>query len=290
MLLLRSYAALLSALGLLATISSALQPVPGLQSVSGSQPASAVVTTSDGPAPLSPGVISRLSSCPGLLAAPAALTSKSPLLIAVGASFTAGVGAGQTNEAWPYDLGHLLGWRVVTEGVSGAGYVNPGRLGLGPLSHQVAGLNLPRLEPSLIILQAGHNDIGASLPLVSQRVASLLATIHRQAPKARVALLTVFSRRLDGLPAPIGVTARLTDSAIVTAARQADPDVTVVDPLAGRWRFPTLRDHLHPTPAGHLLIARDVARHLCGAAHRPPALRPGAVRHRPNTTGSPARA
>ncbi len=278
---------MLSALGLMAAVSSVFQPSAELPSVSGSQSASAVATTSMGPTTASHGLISRLSSCPGLITP--GFTSKSPLLVVVGASFTAGVGAGQTNGAWPSDLGRLLGWRVVTEGVPGAGYVKPGRLGLGPLSHEVARLGLPNLDPSLIILQAGHNDIGAPLPLVSQRVASLLATIRRQAPRARVALLTVFSRRLDGLPAPVGVTARLTDSAIVSAARQADPGVTVVDPLAGRWRFPTLRDHLHPTPAGHLLIARDVARHLCGVDHGPLILRRGAVRHLPHRIGSPTR-
>lgn len=271
--LLPSYAAALSVLGMLGLFSPAVQPAPV-----------AAVTSSTAATAADP-AISRLSYCPGLVAGGLS-TTKPPLLIVLGASFTAGVGAGEADDAWPYDLAHLLGWRVLADGVSGAGYVNPGHLHLGPLAHLVANLRLSRLDPSMIIIQAGHNDMGAPAALLSERVASLLDTVRHQAPEARIVLLTVFSRRQDGLPAPVSEAARLTDSTIVTAARRADPGATILDPLARRWRFPTRRDHLHPTPAGHLRIARYVAHHLCGASRRVP--RPSPVSHLPHRTRTPA--
>ncbi len=229
---------------------------------------------------------STSSTCPGLT--PTRQAATPPLLVAVGASFTAGEGAGSPTDAWPYVLGRILGWRVVAKGVPGAGYVNPGHRGRGPLAREVANLDLSRLGPSLIIVQAGHDDIGAPLALVSQRVDALLGTIRRQAPRARIVLLTVFSRRLEAGPARVAVPARATDSAIITAARRVDPRVSVFDPLAGHWRFPTMRDHLHPTPAGHLWIAEEVARRLCAAGERPStALRASGTRTtRGRTTGA----
>lgn len=271
--LLRAYAAVLWALGLWAGLGSMLQPPPA--TVASSSPAA--------PAPSRRATVpshQAFSShyvCPGLAAAAGSL--KKPLLVAVGASFTAGFGAGVPANAWPYDLGRILGWRVVSEGVPGAGYVNPGHLDRGPLAHEVALLHLNKLDPSLVILQAGHNDIGEPLPLVTKRVHSLLGTLDREAPRARVVLMTVFTQRRPSGPDPRGPLARATDTAIVTAARHADPDATIVDPLAGHWRFSTLRDHLHPTPAGHLDIARRVAQRLCAPVASRHLHRSVAVRH-----------
>jgi acyl-CoA thioesterase I len=66
-------------------------------------------------------------------------------------------------------------------------------------------------------------------------------------------VLTVFPR---GRPDPAAIA---TDQAIVAAARHADPEVIVFDPIAGHWQFPRIGDHLHPTPAGHEWIARRLA-------------------------------
>jgi lysophospholipase L1-like esterase len=48
------------------------------------------------------------------------------------------------------------------------------------------------------------------------------------------------------------------------AARHADPNVEVFDPLAGYWHFPRIGDHLHPTDAGHRWIAERLAAGLRG--------------------------
>ena len=62
---------------------------------------------------------------------------------------------------------------------------------------------------------------------------------------------------------------RQTDQAIVTAGTAADPDVIVMDPLAGRWMFPRAGDGLHPTAAGDAWIARTVAASLRAHGVRP---------------------
>jgi hypothetical protein len=45
----------------------------------------------------------------------------------------------------------------------------------------------------------------------------------------------------------------------VSAATSADPDVVIMDPLAGRWTYPHAGGGLHPTAAGDAWIARTVA-------------------------------
>jgi acyl-CoA thioesterase I len=176
-----------------------------------------------------------------------------PLLAVVGASFSAGVGAGNRAHAWPEDLARIMGWRLAVSADPGAGYVNPGAGHRGPFSRLAARLPLARLDPNTVIIQGGHDDIGRPLPLIRSRVESLISTVRRQDPRCRLAVLTVFPR---GRPSPAALA---TDQAIVAAARHADPAVLVFDPIASHWRFPRIRDHLHPTAAGHEWIARHLA-------------------------------
>jgi acyl-CoA thioesterase I len=195
-----------------------------------------------------------------------------PLLAVVGASFSAGVGAGQPGHAWPEDLARLMHWRLALSADPGAGYVNPGAGHRGPFGVLAARLHLARLDPSTVIIQGGHDDIGCPLPLIRSRVESLISAIHREDPHTRLAVLTVFPR---GRPDPAAVA---TDRTIVAAARRADPAVIVFDPIAGHWQFPRIGDHLHPTPAGHEWIARRLA-----AAFRRPGLLDGADRTEPGS-------
>ena len=177
----------------------------------------------------------------------------------VGASFSAGVGAGHPGDAWPEDLARIMHWRLIVSADPGAGYVNPGAGHRGPFSRLAARLNLARAHPQTVIIQGGHDDVGRPLTLIRQRVQSLIASVRRAAPGARLVLLTVFPR---GNNPPAAVWA--TDRAIVAAARRADPAVLIFDPLVGRWHFPRIADRLHPTPAGHRWIAERLAARLRG--------------------------
>jgi lysophospholipase L1-like esterase len=175
-----------------------------------------------------------------------------PRLAVLGASFTAGLGS-SPSRSWAVLLARRLHWDAVVYGVPGAGYVRPGASHGGPVVTEVGRVGLPALAPSLIIVQAGHDDIGIPPALERQRVTQAIAVIRAQAPHARLVLLTVFPGR-----SPLSAAYR-TDQAIVGAARAADHAVLIIDPLTGRWTFPHVRDGLHPTAAGSAWIAGQVA-------------------------------
>ncbi len=108
------------------------------------------------------------------------------------------------------------------------------------------------LQPSLVIVQAGHDDIGVPSALERRRVEQAVDVIRAEAPRAKIVLLTVFPGRSHR-------GAYRTDLAIVAAARAADPAVIIIDPLAAGWRYAHVRDGLHPTAAGSAWIAARVA-------------------------------
>jgi lysophospholipase L1-like esterase len=175
-----------------------------------------------------------------------------PRVAILGASFTAGVGS-SPGGSWAVLLARHLHWDAVVYGVPGAGYVRPGAGHGGPVAAEIARVGLRALAPSLIIVQVGHDDIGIPPALERRRVTQAMAAIRAQAPRARVALLTVFPGR-----SPLGAAYR-TDQAIVDAARAADHAVIIIDPLTGHWTFPHMPDGLHPTSAGSAWIAGQVA-------------------------------
>jgi acyl-CoA thioesterase-1 len=177
-----------------------------------------------------------------------------PRLAIVGASFTAGVGSGP-GRSWAVLLARHLGWDAVVDGVPGAGYVRAGA-GLpgsrGPVAAEIARAGLRVLQPSLVVVQAGHDDIGVPPALERLRVEQAVRMIRAEAPRAQIVLLTVFPGRSHR------AAAYRTDLAIVAAARAADPAVIIIDPLAAGWRYAHVRDGLHPTAAGSAWIAARV--------------------------------
>jgi lysophospholipase L1-like esterase len=186
-----------------------------------------------------------------------------PTVVIVGASFTAGVGPGNLDGSWAALLARHLGWDAVVYGDPGAGYVRPGIHRRGPISREISQVNLPELNPALVIVQAGHNDMGVPAQLEQQRVQQVIAQIRAEVPDAGIALITVFVGRLHR-PA-----AYQTDHTIVAAARAADPAVIIMDPLAGKWKFARVRDGLHPTAAGSRWIAAEVSQILEGRGVQP---------------------
>jgi lysophospholipase L1-like esterase len=184
-------------------------------------------------------------------------------LVVLGASFTAGVAAPVPSDSWAVRLAELIRWPAVTVGVPGAGYTRPGLDHLGPLSRELSRVDLAVVHPSVIVIQAGHDDWRVPGAVEADRVAALVRRLRAEAPAARLAVLTVFSGA--GASSAVARSELRTDSVIVSAAREADPRVVVIDPLRGHWRFPRARDGLHPTTQGQLLIARRVARALVRA-------------------------
>ena len=194
-----------------------------------------------------------------------------PTVAIVGASYTAGTGPDNPERSWAVGLARLLHWNAVIYGVPGAGYVRASASGRGPMSRMLSQEELRGLGPALVIVQAGHDDIGMPAALERRRVGAAVGLIRTAAPAARIALLTTFAASRSGSPA-----LRQTDAAIVAAGTAADPGVIVMDPLAGRWTFPRAADGLHPTAAGDAWIARTVAAILRAHGVRPAPVTPAA--------------
>ncbi|HEY2224381.1 SGNH/GDSL hydrolase family protein [Actinomycetospora sp.] len=173
-------------------------------------------------------------------------------IVVLGASISAGTGS-SPEQAWPALVGRCLGQRVLVGAVPGAGYLTPGRGERGPVARLLRGADLARLHPSLVVLQAGHNDIGAPAPKLRAAVTTAVEAVGREVPGTPLALITVFAH--VGVPT---AEARATDATIVDAARRADPRVVVLDPLAEGWSFPRVGDGLHPTAVGQRLLAGHV--------------------------------
>ncbi len=178
---------------------------------------------------------------------------RTPVLAIVGASFTAGVGPGSPGRSWAMLLARRMHWDTIVYGDPGAGYVRAGAGWKGPVADEITRLDLRALAPALVIVQAGHDDIGVPPWLERQRVEQAVTVIRAEAPHARIALVTVFAGR--SRPAA----AYRTDRAIVTAGIAADRQVIIMDPLAGGWTFARSPDGPHPSAAGSAWIAREVA-------------------------------
>jgi lysophospholipase L1-like esterase len=190
-----------------------------------------------------------------------------PTLAVVGASYTAGEGPGNPAQSWAVGLARLLHWNAVIYGAPGAGYVRAAGSGRGPMDRMLGQEQLRGLDPALVVVQAGHDDVGVPAGLERRRVAAAVGLIRSVAPGARIALLTTFSGAAGGTQA-----LRDIDQAIVAAGTAADPRAIVMDPLAGRWQFPRAHDGLHPTAGGDAWIARTVAAILAAHGVRPASL------------------
>src|SRR5260370_19404827 len=118
-----------------------------------------------------------------------------PALAIAGASFTAGVGLGSPGKSWAAVLARRLHWDAVIYGDPGAGYVRAGIARQGPVAAEIARLDLRALAPAVVIVQAGHDDIGVPPQLEQRRGEHAVTPLPAPAPRARVALPTPFSPR-----------------------------------------------------------------------------------------------
>lgn len=177
-----------------------------------------------------------------------------PLLLIVGASFSAGTGAGTPTRAWSVDLVRRLGWRAIVVGAPGVGYLNPGPLGVGPIAAVLARLDLAKLAPSLLVIQAGHDDIGYPVGAERAQVDKLFASLRKKLPDTTLAAITVFYKGREP-----GSAAVATDRAILLGVSAADPSAILIDPLLGEWHFArSFRGSLHPSVRGDSEIAARV--------------------------------
>lgn len=173
-------------------------------------------------------------------------TADSRPIVVIGASISTGYEV-EGVVAYPRMISAIAGRSVYLSARSGAGYND------GAIAGLTRAAKLPERDPALVVVQAGSNDVGASTAAIDSQVRQVIATVRSQAPKAKVALITVFPS-VHGS----GPNARATEAAIVGAARAVDPSVSVISPLSEGWVYGTSSDG-HPDAAAHQKLAERVA-------------------------------
>ncbi|KXP02297.1 hypothetical protein AXK59_17265 [Tsukamurella tyrosinosolvens] len=166
-------------------------------------------------------------------------------VVVIGASVSSGKEV-SASQAYPSRVAALSGHPVRVSSRVGAGYAD------GSIARLTRAANLPAQNPSLVVLQAGTNDVGAPPALVAGQVRQVVSTVRQQAPGAKIAVVTVFPSIHRG------AAARTTDAAIIGAARSVDPSVVVISPLSEGWTYRSAEDG-HPGSAAHERIAERVS-------------------------------
>ncbi len=182
----------------------------------------------------------------------------------IGDSISQGTKLGGVGRAnWTAIVGAARGWRVTDVAVGGTGYVyaTPGtqNFAAGQLDRAVAA------APSTVLVQGSRNDGLVPLPQLSAAAADLYRQLQDRLPGVR--LLVIGPVWSDGRICPSLDALR---DAVRTPALAAG--ATFVDPIGDNWfagaatTQPPLigSDGVHPTDAGHRLIADRVLRALEG--------------------------
>lgn len=150
-----------------------------------------------------------------------------PVLLVIGASYTAGLGASPVTDGYAYQAADLLGWRAEIDGAPGTGYLNPGPHGAGAYQTRLAALAVP-VAPQVVLVQSGRNDLAWAADTVQSAAVATLRRIRARWPQTRIVVL-------GAIPAAAAVPAALARlQAAFAAAAQAAGSV-FIDPIAEHW-------------------------------------------------------
>ncbi|MBW8485352.1 SGNH/GDSL hydrolase family protein [Actinomadura parmotrematis] len=198
---------------------------------------------------------------------------RTPLVYALGDSYTVGVQGGATRAtAFPAEAARRLGWRLVAAGHAGTGFVGTGRIGK-PFATLFQEQLAWRDAPDLVIVSGGHNDVWYRPARVERSARSLLDTVRRRWPGVPLVLVGPL---WGGDPGRKALAVRDLLGRVAAAA-----GATFLDPLAERWITGDRRkgtgnapayirsDGTHPNAAGNAYLAGRFAADLRAA----PALR-----------------
>ena len=172
-------------------------------------------------------------------------TDNRPIVV-IGASISTGYEVAGV-VAYPRMISAIERRSVYLSARGGAGYAD------GSIAGLTQAARLTEHDPALVVVQAGSNDVGASPAAIDAQVRQVITTVQRQAPNAKVALITVFPSVRGS-----GPDARATEAAIVGAARAVAPSVSVISPLSEGWVYGSSSDG-HPDAATHQKLAERVA-------------------------------
>ncbi|TNB70485.1 SGNH/GDSL hydrolase family protein [Arthrobacter sp. BB-1] len=181
-----------------------------------------------------------------------------PVLLILGDSYTAGVGADRPDQGWAYLVAKELGYAADVDGVGGTGFAWGGgaqdergeeyevRL------RRIAGN--PALVPNVLVLQGGQNDSQSSdVKEVEAATTQTIEAARRFWPGIQVVVLG------PSAPQPLAEELRGVNSAVRAGAAAAN--APFIDAVEGNW-FTSANspgfdaDGAHPNTAGHAYLAR----------------------------------
>ncbi|QLD12320.1 SGNH/GDSL hydrolase family protein [Microbacterium oleivorans] len=210
-------------------------------------------------------VVLSVAAVGGLIAGGAALRPSeavedvpSPIVVFLGDSYTAGVGASDRARGWASLVGEAEGWRVRNLARGGTGFAStvtgddaPAACGrdVCPTFGQMA-IEGASLLPDIVVVSGGRNDVGGDP--VDAEVDGFFETVAAAYPGSRIYVTDVLWHEQE----PEAV-ARLSDVVHDDAERIGATWLDIGQPLAGGGEL-LADDGIHPSDAGHAAIARAV--------------------------------
>lgn len=183
---------------------------------------------------------------------PAATASAdAPVTLFLGDSYTEGTGLATADlEArWPTVLASRLGWQEVNEGCNGSGYTRRGGACANNYVERLAMLG--DVDPDIIIVSGGVNDLRATESLIDKRVRETFFALREAFPDARI--YAVNGIYYTG-PVTPPLLSYLNESVSYAVNQVGGKYLNIGDPLLGHSEL-MAEDGLHPNSAGHTLIA-----------------------------------
>lgn len=182
---------------------------------------------------------------------PATASADAPVALFLGDSYTEGSGLAtdELSTRWATVLAKRLDWTEVNAGCNGSGYTRPGAACGNNYVERLP--SLEEVDPDVIIVSGGVNDLGATEDLIDTQVRETFKALHETFPEAE--LYAVNGIYYMG-PVTPPLLAYLNEAVAHATAQAGGTYLDIGDPLLGH---PELMgpDGVHPNPAGHELIA-----------------------------------
>lgn len=181
-----------------------------------------------------------------------------PVLLILGDSYTAGVGAARQDQGWAYVVARSLGYPTNIDGLGGTGFAwGGGAQNDGGREFEVRLRETsknPRFVPNLLILQGGQNDAQLNNPdELTTATAQTIEAARRFWPGVQVVVLG------PSAPQPLAEELRGANTAIRAGAAAAK--APFIDVYEAGWftgaNSPGFNaDGAHPNTAGHAYLAK----------------------------------
>ena len=202
--------------------------------------------SSAGPTGTAPGPTTAAPSDP--------VPDEPPTALFLGDSYTVGIGASSPEAGYVQRTAALLGWRAVTQGQGGTGYVNPSD-GAGQTVYGGRLGEVAAAQPDIVVVQGSTNDAGRPWESVEAAATELYRGLRAAVPTARVVVL-------GPLAPPAVDPAAVGDIRNALARAAFEAGIPFIDPIAAGWLLPVDRlyaDPVHPDDDGYRELGEDLA-------------------------------